>query len=156
MSSITVYSFENANGPFGSYTTQNINDAREYGRNNALKVIANEYEFSDSELVEDFTNDREARLRAALGRHDWTIAHIAHACDFRVEDMHHNPWVLVERSPADGDLWVTVHKNPRAVEDYIERDDDDSYTPAFVVDVQTGDAYEIETTVKLKPSEEGL
>lgn len=57
MSTITVYSFENAAGPFGSFTTMDLDEAKEYARKGALKVIANEYEFADSELVEDYTDE---------------------------------------------------------------------------------------------------
>lgn len=54
--SIEVYTFESAdNTPFGSYSTQNISDAREYARKAKLRLIANTYTFEDSELIEDYT-----------------------------------------------------------------------------------------------------
>lgn len=53
--SITVYSFEDRDGPSGSYTTQDYREAKEFARKNNLRVIANEYEWVDSEMVDDFT-----------------------------------------------------------------------------------------------------
>jgi hypothetical protein len=54
--SIELYSFERADGSEdGTYTTFNATEAREYARRYGLRMIANIYEFSDSELVEDHT-----------------------------------------------------------------------------------------------------
>jgi hypothetical protein len=57
---IEVYSFERAEGePFGSFTTQDITEAQEYARTNGLRIIANVYEWSDSELIEDYTTEEQ-------------------------------------------------------------------------------------------------
>ena len=57
---ITVYTFEDKNGhEYGTWHTQIAHDARQYAAKYQLRVIANEYEFADSEPVEgwDFTAD---------------------------------------------------------------------------------------------------
>lgn len=54
MATITVYTFEDAQGAEDSYTTQNPREAQERGRKYGLRVIANEYEFADSETAWDF------------------------------------------------------------------------------------------------------
>lgn len=51
---ITVYSFENADGEFGSWTTQEYAEAKDYARKYGLLVVANTYEFSERELLEDY------------------------------------------------------------------------------------------------------
>jgi hypothetical protein len=57
---IEVYTFEKKNGEQATdWTTQNPAEAREYGEQNGYMVIANKYEFSDSELVWDFTGLEE-------------------------------------------------------------------------------------------------
>lgn len=56
MASVTLYSFEDADGnEFGTFTTFDVTVAREYARTNRMRLIAQEYEYTDSELVEDFT-----------------------------------------------------------------------------------------------------
>ena len=58
MSTIEQYTFEDANGhEYGSFTTFNITEAREYAQANKVRLVANTYEFSDSELVEDYTDE---------------------------------------------------------------------------------------------------
>lgn len=56
---ITIYTVEGANGDeeaAGFWWPHEVNDAREYARKYRLRLIANEYEFSDSSLIEDHTN----------------------------------------------------------------------------------------------------
>lgn len=144
--SITVYSFENAAGPFGSFTTMDLEEAKEYGRNNALKVIANEYEFADSEPVEDFTSDRKARLLAALGEHGLSIDNVPWSSDFALESLDEtaDAVVLVEKYPTDSELWITVHESPEDAAAYRNADDS-GYEVAFVVNVDTGEQFDIET-----------
>ncbi len=52
---IEVYSFEGADGTPDGYMTQDIEKARAHAREHNLKLIANTFEFVDSELVEDHT-----------------------------------------------------------------------------------------------------
>lgn len=52
-----VYTFENADGVSDNYSTQNPTEARERGERYGLRVIANIYEWADSEMVWDFTNE---------------------------------------------------------------------------------------------------
>lgn len=143
---VTVYTFENAAGPFGSYTTMNLDEATEYGRNNALKVIANEYEFTDSELVADFTADRKSRLLAALGEHGLSIDSLPWSSDFKLESLDEttDAVVLVEKFPTDGELWITVHESPDDAAAY-RNDDDSGFEVEFVVNVDTGEQFDIET-----------
>lgn len=51
--SITVYTFEGET--YDDYSTQDPEEARERGQRYGMKVIANEYEFSDSEVAWDFS-----------------------------------------------------------------------------------------------------
>jgi hypothetical protein len=63
MASIEVYTFEDKDGAEQGYVTQDIEEARRYARRYQLRLIANEYEWSDSELVEDHTGaDNEDNL----------------------------------------------------------------------------------------------
>jgi hypothetical protein len=55
MAELTLYSFEDAEGNEDTYTTMDPNEAREFARENRLKMIAQTYEYSDSVVVEDFT-----------------------------------------------------------------------------------------------------
>lgn len=52
---ITVYSFEDADGEVGSFTTLDAVKARDRALQHHLRVIANDYEWSDSEVVWDYT-----------------------------------------------------------------------------------------------------
>ena len=56
---ITVYTFEDASGVEQTYTTTNAAEAREHGQRYSLRVIANEHEFSDSEVAWDFTSQEQ-------------------------------------------------------------------------------------------------
>jgi hypothetical protein len=55
MDKITVYTFEWRDGHVDSFTTQDPVKARERGEQYGFKVIANDFEFTDSELAWDFT-----------------------------------------------------------------------------------------------------
>jgi hypothetical protein len=55
MATITVYTFEDEQGAEQVFTTQNPIEAREHGKLYGYKVMANEFEFSDSEVAWDFT-----------------------------------------------------------------------------------------------------
>lgn len=52
---VTVYGFEDAEGTPDSFTTFDAIAARERAQQYRLKLIAYEYEYADSELIEDFT-----------------------------------------------------------------------------------------------------
>lgn len=56
MDEIEVYTFEDAAGDeFGTFSTQEIDDARDYARDNGLRIIANKFCWVDSEVVADYT-----------------------------------------------------------------------------------------------------
>ena len=58
MSSGTVsrYTFETSDGqPFGEFVTFDYAAACDYGRENELRVIEHEYEWTDSSLVADYS-----------------------------------------------------------------------------------------------------
>lgn len=57
MSTIEVYTFEDARGEPDSYTTLDPQHARERAQRYGLRVVAREYEYADSETVWDFTPD---------------------------------------------------------------------------------------------------
>lgn len=59
--SIERYAFEDSEGVEQSFTTLNPDEAREYARVRSLRVIAQIFEFSDSEPVSewDFTETGE-------------------------------------------------------------------------------------------------
>lgn len=58
MSQIEVYAFENADGESATdWTTQDIDEAKTYAREHKFKLIARIYEYADSELVEDNTDE---------------------------------------------------------------------------------------------------
>lgn len=59
MGPITVYTFENEQGVEQTFTTQNPIEAREHGKLYGFKVIANEFEFADSDLAWDFTENAD-------------------------------------------------------------------------------------------------
>ena len=52
---IEIFSFEDKDGNESGFTTFDAGEAMQYAEKNKLKCIANVFEFSDSELVEDFT-----------------------------------------------------------------------------------------------------
>jgi len=56
---IEVYTFEDEGGNSQDWSTQDSKQAKRYGRQRGFKVIANTYEFSDSELVWDFTSKED-------------------------------------------------------------------------------------------------
>lgn len=54
--SITVYTFEDKEGPGGdSFTTTDPDEARRRGQRYGMRVIANEYEWADQEVAWDYT-----------------------------------------------------------------------------------------------------
>lgn len=55
MASIELYTFENASGVEDSFTTHNPKEAEERAIKYGLRVIAQIYEWADSEVVWDFT-----------------------------------------------------------------------------------------------------
>jgi len=55
---ITVYTFEDANGE-DSFSTQDAREAKEYGARYGYRVLANEYEWADSDVAWDFTPAKE-------------------------------------------------------------------------------------------------
>ena len=54
---IEVYVFEDKDGNPDGFSTQNAIEAKEYAERRSLVWYVNKYEFSDSELVQDFTED---------------------------------------------------------------------------------------------------
>lgn len=62
---LTLYTLEDADGnEVGTFSTQDPYEASVYAREYRLKMIANEYEFSDSDVVEDHTGKPKARRKA--------------------------------------------------------------------------------------------
>lgn len=63
--SVTVYTFEDADGTEDSYTTTNAHEAQARGATYGLRVIAHQYEWADSEVAWDFTDPEtpSARVR---------------------------------------------------------------------------------------------
>ena len=61
---ITVYSFEDAAGNDMGWTTQDYREAKRHAAEFNLAVIANKFEFSDSELVDDFRPKKKGSNRA--------------------------------------------------------------------------------------------
>lgn len=57
MDRIEVYTFEDRDGnEFGTFTTRDIREAKEYARKYGLRIVARIFEYVDSELVEDYTD----------------------------------------------------------------------------------------------------
>jgi hypothetical protein len=63
---IEVYTFEEYDGSPTGFQTTDISEARKYARDNKLRLIANIYEFSDSELIEDNTEPTTGQLAEKL------------------------------------------------------------------------------------------
>ena len=59
MSTLTLYTFEDADGSEQTYSTTNTYEAREAAERNGWLAIANEYEWSDSEPAWDFRPDAD-------------------------------------------------------------------------------------------------
>ena len=55
MSSIILYTFEDADGEEDTFQTSDAQEAERRGREHNLAVYANEYEYADRDLVWDFT-----------------------------------------------------------------------------------------------------
>lgn len=53
---VTVYTFEDASGVEQCWTTMNATEAQEHAFQHGYKCIANEFEWSDSEVAWDFTD----------------------------------------------------------------------------------------------------
>lgn len=70
---IIVYAFESeGDKPASDYRTQSIDEARSVAKSNGWSIVANEYEWADSELVEDYRPghnlDGTPKVRRAVGR----------------------------------------------------------------------------------------
>jgi len=52
---IEVYTFEDKEGNESDYSTQDYQEAEEYAKEYGYMIIANIYEWQDSELVKDYT-----------------------------------------------------------------------------------------------------
>ena len=55
MATVTLYAFEDDDGAEQTFSTFNAVEAKDTARMNAWRCLANEYEWSDSEVVWDFT-----------------------------------------------------------------------------------------------------
>lgn len=64
---VELYSFEDAYGCEQVYTTFKIDDARQHAVKWGLKLIANTFEFSDSEVIEDHTEPDCEDMSAEFG-----------------------------------------------------------------------------------------
>jgi hypothetical protein len=51
---IEVYSFEDADGTEQGYTTQDYSEAKRYAQEYRLLIIANTFEWSEAEPVDDY------------------------------------------------------------------------------------------------------
>lgn len=58
---LEMYTFEDADGHTVEFTTRDIEEAKRYARENKLKLIAQIFEWSESELVEDNTPPKKRR-----------------------------------------------------------------------------------------------
>ena len=55
MSEIEIYAFEDEDGEtVTEWTTTDINEAREYAHTHQCALVARTYEYTDTELVEDY------------------------------------------------------------------------------------------------------
>lgn len=54
-----IYVFEDTDGNECGSSTTDAGKARQYAQENGLRWIAYTYEFVDSELVEDYTNEND-------------------------------------------------------------------------------------------------
>src|SRR4051794_3901243 len=52
---IELYSFEDKDGHTLSFLTRDMKEARDYARENGLKWFSHRYGFSDTQLMEDYT-----------------------------------------------------------------------------------------------------
>lgn len=57
MSSIILYTFEDADGTEDTFQTSDAQEAERHGQENSLAVYANEYEYADRDLMWDFTGE---------------------------------------------------------------------------------------------------
>ena len=55
MDTVEIYSFEDKYGVEMGFTTNNANEAREFGEQNELKVISNLFKYVESEIAWDFS-----------------------------------------------------------------------------------------------------
>lgn len=56
---LTLYTFEDEFGTQDTFTTMDAAEARERARQYGMRLIANEFEYSDREVVEDNTGGEE-------------------------------------------------------------------------------------------------
>jgi hypothetical protein len=63
---IERYTFEDADGMGPGYSTFDPAEAREYGQQYGLKVIANSYEWADSEVAWDFTSTKRPAMASEI------------------------------------------------------------------------------------------
>jgi len=59
MQTITLYTFEDAEGDFGTFNTLKPSEAESYAREHNLRAIANHFTLSDCETAWDFTGEDE-------------------------------------------------------------------------------------------------
>lgn len=52
---VTLYTFEDSEGGEDTYSTFRASEAEDYAKKYHMRIIANEYEWSDSEVVADYT-----------------------------------------------------------------------------------------------------
>jgi hypothetical protein len=60
MANVELYVFEDSEGCLDTFTTFDSIEARDYASRNSRKMIAQIYEYTDSEVVEDFTGEPSA------------------------------------------------------------------------------------------------
>jgi hypothetical protein len=54
---VVIYTTEDANGGGDDFQSYDYEEAKSYARKYERRVIANTFEFSDSEMVDDFTGE---------------------------------------------------------------------------------------------------
>jgi hypothetical protein len=62
---IEVYAFEGADGEEHDWTTQDYGEAKAYAQQHRLALIARQFDYTDSELVEDYRPKTRRRRKAA-------------------------------------------------------------------------------------------
>ncbi len=74
MADVTLYTFEDADGTPDTFSTFNAREAKDRGSRYRMRVIANTYEFADSETAWDFLpSDGEDEYATAVAeRREYT------------------------------------------------------------------------------------
>jgi hypothetical protein len=153
---VEVYAFEDRDGYVYEFTTCNVDEARGYAQIRGLKWLARTYEYTDTELVADYTD--QAREECAYCGADVL-------CEEPPPEDDEAAWARIAQEHDPDCEWVLTRAHRRRVQVLEEKEQDTPGRVWVLVTVERGiladpcvfdDAEKAEAAYKKASEERGL